>query len=79
MTPRLPDCLGWKNGGTVDHDRLERTLGQTTSRTKPDEFGFRRVKLESVVRHPLIQTPILPMQSTSLDGKWCMSSTTQWS
>ena len=23
-----------------------------TSRTKPDEFGFRRVKLESVVRHP---------------------------
>ena len=36
---------------TIDSN-VHLASGQTTSRTKPDEFGFRRVELESVVRHP---------------------------
>ena len=53
---KVADCLGWRDGSSIDQDRPERTLGQTTSWTEPDEFGFRRVELESVVRHPLPDT-----------------------
>ena len=53
---KVADCLGWKDGSSIDQDRTELTPGQTASWTEPDEFGFRRVELESVVRHPLPDT-----------------------
>ena len=54
-TPRLRTVLDGRM--EVPLTRIDpNTLGQTTSRTEPDEFGFRRVELESVVRHPLPDT-----------------------